>query len=363
MQLPGEPAISSPADLGFDSWFADRTEGLAQPDLVPARVTVVDRGRCRVRNQVGEVQAEVTGKLLYDADSSIALPVVGDWVLAQYHNDNTLAIVHRIYPRKSMLQRKTAGKKIDLQPIAANINLAFIVQSCISDFNLRRLERYLVMVRDGGIEPAILLTKSDLVPPETWRRQVDEIREIKIDCDVLVLSNLTGDGLGVVRQKFIKGRTYCLLGSSGVGKTTLLNQLVGRDEFATQPVRVADGRGRHTTARRQLIILENGAMVIDTPGMRELGNMGAVAGVDETFEDLHELAATCRFADCSHQQEPGCALRKAVSEGQLDESRLAGYLKLRRETERNLTSLAEKRRRDRAFGKYVKSVMKYSKKT
>jgi ribosome biogenesis GTPase / thiamine phosphate phosphatase len=358
----GEPSITSLSDLGFDDWFADRTDGLAESDFIAARVTVVDRSRYRIRNAAGEVQAEVTGKILYDADSSIALPVIGDWVLAQYHNDNTFAIIHKIYPRKSILQRKTAGKKVDLQPIAANIDLAFIVQSCVADFNLRRLERYLVMARDGGIQAAILLTKSDLVSSEEQSRKVEEIREIKIECDVLVLSNLTGDGLDGLRKILIKGRTYCLLGSSGVGKTTLLNLLVERDLFATQPVRPGDGRGRHTTARRQLIVLENGAMVIDTPGMRELGNMSALAGVDETFEDLHELAATCRFADCSHQQEPGCALREAIEQGRLDRGRFTSYLKLRREAERNRMSYAEKHKRDRDFGKYVKSVMKYSKK-
>lgn len=349
-------------DLGFDQWFQEQQHKLQLPHGRAARVTAVNRDSYLVRNEHGEAFAEVTGSLLFSAESGLDLPAVGDWVCAQYHNSDTLAIIHRLFPRRSILRRKTPGKEIEHQVIASNIDVAFIVQSCESNFNLRRLERYLVMINEGHIEPMILLTKSDLVSPETLAQEIATIRQANIHCEIMALSNTTGSGLDQIRQILKTGKTYCLLGSSGVGKTTLLNRLAGRNLFETNAVRDYDGKGRHTTTRRQLIVLEQGAMLIDTPGMRELGNIGVARGIDESFSDIGELAQSCRFADCTHTREIGCALLAAVENGELSRERHQSYLSLLKESDYYQMSYAEKRDKDRKFGQFIKSTMKHNKK-
>jgi len=238
--------------LGFDRWFQEKNEALQIPDCKVARVTEVNRDSYLVRNEDSEVIAELTGNLMFSAESSMDLPSVGDWVFVQYHNDGTFAVIHEMFPRKSFLRRKTPGRKIDYQLIASNIDIACIVQACDFDFNIRRLERYLVMVNEGGIEPVILLTKSDLISPEMMDQRISEIRHSNINSKVISLSNKTGFGQDHVRQILEAGKTYCLIGSSGVGKTTLLNHLIGRDLLETKTVREHDGKGRHATTRRQL---------------------------------------------------------------------------------------------------------------
>jgi ribosome biogenesis GTPase len=348
-------------DLGFDHWFQEQQEELQKPEYRVARVTAVDRNSYLVRNGSDEVPAELAGRLMFSAESSVDFPCVGDWVLAQYHSSDTLAIIHDLLPRKSVLRRKAAGKRIDYQMIASNIDAAFIVQSCDFDFNLRRLERYMVMVKEGHIEPIFLLTKSDLMSPDDLEQRISAIGQANIDIRVIALSNKTGFGLDQVHQALERGKTYCLLGSSGVGKTTLLNHLMGREVFETNPVREKDGRGRHTTSRRQLIVLDQGAMLIDTPGMRELGSIGVSTGIDETFVDIQELSKGCRFADCTHTTETGCSILMAIENGGLSEERYRSYLKLLKESEYHQMSYVEKRRKDRKFGQFIKSAMKQHK--
>jgi len=348
--------------LGFDQWFQDKRVEAQRPDCSVARVTAVHRDSCLVRNENSEVLAELAGSFAYSAESSMDLPSVGDWALVQYHNTDTFAIIHGLLPRKSFLRRKTPGKKIDYQMIAVNIDSALIVQSCDFDFNLRRLERYLVMVNEGHIEPILLLTKSDLVSPEMLEQRISEVRQADIKCKILLLSNVTGFGLEQVRQLLAPGKTYCLVGSSGVGKTTLLNHIIGRDLFETNTVRESDGKGRHTTARRQLIVLDQGAMLIDTPGMRELGNIGVSEGLEESFADIWALSKNCRFADCTHTQESGCALLAAIENGTLRADRYQSYLKLTKESEYHELSYVEKRRKDKKFGQFIKTAMKHAKK-
>ena len=349
-------------ELGFDVWFQEKQEENLESEYRVARVTAVDRASYLVRNESSEVPAEATGRLLYSTESSVDLPCVGDWVYVQYHNSNTLAIIHARFPRKSLLRRKSAGKKIEYQLIASNIDVAFIVQSCEFDFNLRRLERYLAMVIEGGIKPIILLSKTDLISPKDLELMFSEIEQAGIRNEVLALSNLTERGLDQFKQMLERGNTYCLVGSSGVGKTTLLNHLVGRQVFDTKPVRQKDGKGRHATARRQLIVLDSGAMVIDNPGMRELGIIAMTAGLEESFSDILELSTRCRFGNCTHTGETGCSIRMAIESGELNEERYRTYLKLMKESEYHEMSYVEKRQKDREFGRFVKSVMKHKKK-
>ncbi|NTV46896.1 MAG: ribosome small subunit-dependent GTPase A, partial [Chlorobiales bacterium] len=244
------------------------------------------------------------------------------------------------------------------QMIGANIDTAFIIQSCHFDFNPRRLDRYLVMAADGHVEPVVILTKTDLISPEELDQKIAVINSAT-SAKVIALSNITGAGFDEFQQRLSPGKTYCLLGSSGVGKTTLLNRLIGQDSFSTKAVSHT-GEGTHTTTRRQLILLGNGAMLIDTPGMRELGLVGS-DGVNMGFEQIAALSENCRYANCSHEREPGCAVREAVENGDLSEERYASYLKLKKESEYHEMSYLEKRKKDKAFGKFIKSAKKQMK--
>jgi ribosome biogenesis GTPase len=343
--------------IGFDQWFKEQASERCGPGGSVARVTAVDRDRYIIRNEQGEIPAELTGKFLYTAESQTELPCVGDWLCVRYHDSETYATIHDILTRKSFLQRKAPGKTIDLQMIAANIDTAFIVQSCHFDFNVRRLERYLVMVSDGHIEPLILLTKTDLISPEALEQLIEKIRNTGIAAEILVLSNVTGEGIEQIREIMVAGKTYCLLGSSGVGKTTLINRLTGDSALETREVSET-GEGRHTTTRRQLILLDSGSLLIDMPGMRELGMLGVSEGIDGSFAAVRELSENCRFADCSHTSEPGCAVRKAIEQHELDADHFQNYLKLKKESDFHDLSYVEKRKKDRAFGQMVKSVTK-----
>jgi len=345
-------------ELGFSEWFLDRQDKAEKQDYDIARITAVNRDNYLLRNERSEVLAELSGEFIYSAESNAEFPVVGDWAYVRYFNSDTLAIVFDLFPRKTLLRRKTAGKKNEYQMIASNIDVAFIVQGCDFNFNPRRLERYLVMAYDGNIHPMVLLSKSDLVSDEELEQRLDVIRSANINCEIIAFSSRTGYGWDKIKEVLEPGRTYCLLGSSGVGKTTLLNHLIGRDAFETNLVREKDGKGRHTTSRRQLVVLENGAMIIDTPGMRELGNVDTDTGIDETFTDIGELAASCRFKDCTHTNESGCAVIEAVREGTLDEGRYQNYLKLLKESEHYESSYLEKRRKDRKLGQFFKTAKK-----
>ncbi|ATX80416.1 ribosome biogenesis GTPase [Mariprofundus aestuarium] len=344
--------------LGFDSWFEDHAKELVKPEQSIARVIAVDRGRCIVNDGFREISAVLLGKYLHEIESPADFPCVGDWVSVEHHDSDAFASIHAILQRKTLLRRKTAGREIEFQMIAANIDTAFIVQSCRFDFNIRRLERYLVMVNEGQIEPLILLTKTDLISPDELELLMANIRSAGINTQIIALSNVTGSGIEQVRALMAAGKTYCLLGSSGVGKTTLINRLVGKAELETKSVS-ATGEGRHTTTRRQLIMLEDGAMLIDMPGMRELGMVGDSEGIDESFSDVVELIANCRFADCSHSNEPGCAILMAIENGELSEDHFQNYLKLNKESDFYQMSHHEKRKKDKAFGRHIKSVMKH----
>jgi ribosome biogenesis GTPase len=347
-------------DLGFDQWFQAQVSDWRQEGQGIARISAVDRGSYLIRNELGEIPAELAGKFYFQVESPVDLPCVGDWVTVRYHNDDTAAIIHGAFPRRTFLRRKSAGEKVDIQMIAANIDIAFIVQSCHFDFNVRRMDRYLVMAADGGVEPMVILTKTDLITEEELEQKLAAIRLTGITAGVLALSNITGLGFDEFQQVLVPGRTYCLLGSSGVGKTTIINRLIGQDAFDTKAVS-GTGEGIHTTARRQLVVLNQGSMLIDTPGMRELGLLGASEGINQGFEDIVELSANCRYANCSHTREPDCAVLAAVTSGELSEDRYSSYLKLKKESEYHEMSYVDKRKKDRAFGRFIKSAMEQMK--
>ncbi len=329
---------------------------MLQKDCVAARVSAVDRGSYRIMHGSEEVSAELTGRFSFQVDTPDQLPCVGDWVSAQYYDNDTAAVIHRVFSRKSFLRRRSAGARIDLQMVAANIDTAFIVQSCHFDFNPRRLDRYLVMAADGGVEPVILLTKTDLISPVELNEKLEIVRSVT-HARVLALSSVTGSGLENFRQILCPGKTCCLLGSSGVGKTTLINSLLGLNIFDTKPVS-STGEGTHTTSRRQLIVLGNGSMLVDTPGMRELGLLDAGEGVDSGFDEIIGLSAQCLYGDCRHEGEPGCAVREAIERGDLSEERLYSYKKLKKESDYYGMSYMDRRKKEKAFGRFIKSYKK-----
>lgn len=351
------PMMMKLRDIGFDHWFEAQSGALRQEDQEIARVSAVDRGSFLIRNEHREVSAELSGKFYFRVQSPVDLPCVGDWVTVQYHNKDTAAIIQEVFPRKTFLRRRCAGENVDFQMIAANIDTAFIVQSCHFDFNLRRMDRYLVMAADGGVEPVVVLTKTDLISNDELKLRLEAITGTGITARVITLSNITGIGFDEFREVLVPGRTYCLLGSSGVGKTTLINRLMGHDAFETKGVS-GTGEGTHTTARRQLIILSQGAMLVDTPGMRELGLLGAGDGVNQGFEDILRLSMNCRYADCSHTREPDCAVVAAITSGKLSKERYSSYMKLKKESGYHEMSYLDKRKKDRAFGRFIKSSKK-----
>lgn len=331
-------------------------------DLYLARVTEQHRDLYRVAAENGELQAGVSGKFIYRADDNSDFPAVGDWVMIDRTDDSTgNAVIHQILRRKSVFERKAAGTGGGIQIVAVNIDIIFICMSLNADFNLRRLERYLSIAWSSMATPVIVLTKSDLC--DDLDQRLLELSKVSVGTDVLVCSGMEENGYQQVLSYVEAGRTIAFIGSSGVGKSTLINRLMGNDVMETKEIREDDDRGRHATTHRQLLVLPGGGVVIDTPGMRELQLDSA--NISRAFEDIEDLAEQCRYGDCSHTTEPGCAVRKAVECGDLDAGRLESYRKLRREMDyEGLNSRQlEQKKIESMFGSKgeMKQAMRYAK--
>lgn len=328
-------------DLGWDderrhefASYAEHIAGRARPDrkpnLVPGRVAVEHRGGYSLLTMQGEVWAESTGRMRHEASSRADLPATGDWVAAELHDDGH-ASVHAVLDRRTRFSRNIAGKATDEQVLAANIDVSFLVASLEFEVNLRKLERYLTLAWSGGTDPVVVLTKSDLAgDPEDLVYEMRRVESVALGVPVLLTSAETQAGIEDVRDQLAGNRTAVLLGSSGAGKSTLVNALTGTSDQDVRSVR-GDGKGRHTTTRRELIALEGGGVLVDTPGLRGLKLWDHGDGIAGSFADVDELASACRFRDCRHEGEPGCAIRAAIETGELARVRLDDYNKLQRE--------------------------------
>jgi ribosome biogenesis GTPase / thiamine phosphate phosphatase len=317
---------------GWSETLQQKFQTHAASGLRPARVIVQQRGLYVLATEFGDVSAQLSGRFVHEAEAGMH-PVAGDWVAVGIRLDEAAATIQRLLPRNGAFVRKAAGGGRAAQVVAANVDVAFVVTSLNGDLNARRIERYLVTAWDTGACPVVVLTKADLCHDYIARRA--EIEAIAPGVPVHVVSVVTGQGLEALGTSFAAGQTAALLGSSGVGKSSLVNALAGASLMATQAVRDDDARGRHTTTHRQLTLLPNGRLMLDTPGMRELGLWEADAGVATAFADVEALAAHCRFKDCAHGAEPGCAVQAAIAEGTLDQNRVRSFAKLQRELARD----------------------------
>ena len=344
--------------IGYNDWLHANIDANKLANHQLARVVSVSKDSYMVTTGDDEIFAELTGKLTYSAMSVADLPTTGDWVYADFYDDNTHAIIHDVVPRKTLIQRKKSGKAVDFQLIAANVDVAFIVQSVDHNFNLSRLERYLVMTNDSNITPIILLSKCDLKSQAELNDMIDSVVQIAPDTTVMPFSSEDGTNMDAIKALLLSGQTYVLLGSSGVGKTTLLNNILGSNRFETQAVNEKHNKGRHTTTSRELIRLDSGAILIDTPGMRELGNISVDVGIDETFSDIVELSLNCKFTNCTHIKEQGCAILSAIKEGTITKKRYKNYLKMKKESAFNEMSYVEKKQNNKNFTKLIKSTVK-----
>ena len=353
------------AELGWNELLDRHFEQFRNQGLVPGRVARQHRHRYLVYGEHGELEAEVSGKLRHAARSRAEFPTVGDWVAVSGRPGEGKATICALLPRESSFSRKAvlsggmpdSGGETDEQVLAANVDTVFLVSGLDHDFNLRRIERYLTIAWDSGAVPVILLNKVDLCADV--QVCIKEVESVAFGIAIHPISATKNDGLDALQEYLVDGKTVTLLGSSGVGKSTLVNSLLGAERLKVGAVRASDSRGRHITAYRQMILLPTGGIVIDTPGMRTLSIWGDEGGLERTFDDIEELGVQCRFRDCRHEGEPGCAVQQALKDSTLDVGRYRNYLKLQKEL-RHLAQRQDKkaqRRAQRAMGKKIRQHM------
>jgi ribosome biogenesis GTPase / thiamine phosphate phosphatase len=338
-------------DLGWNEVLEKEFDGYKEQYSI-GRVAVEYKNLYKIYCEDGEVLGSISGKMIHSAGNREDYPAVGDWVLIdKIKQSDDRTIIRGFLTRKSKFSRKTAGRTTEEQIVAANIDIAFICMSLNHNFNLRRLERYITASWDSGATPVILLTKADLC--EDIEEKLNQTMQVALGIDIHCVSCVTKSGFDDIRKYISSGKTIVFLGSSGVGKSTMINELYGETKQETQDISSLGDKGRHTTTNRELIILPKGGIIIDTPGMREFHILDIGESVDSAFEDIEELSRKCKFSDCTHNKEPKCAVREAIEEGLLSEERYANYLKLKREAE-----FLERKNNKKADLQYKKSVKK-----
>jgi ribosome biogenesis GTPase len=325
-----------------------------------ALVISEQKGIYNVKDADGEYLAKITGKQIYEASSREDYPAVGDWVAITKLNENQ-ATIHKILPRKTIIKRKYNNKN-EIQVIATNIDIAFIVESINRDYNLNRIERYFAIANNGNVKPTIILNKIDLISEEELNLKKEQIKERFPDTDLILTSTINESGLNELKKYITKNKIYCFLGSSGVGKSSLINKLLNKETIKTEDISSYSDRGKHATTNRQMYFLKNGGIVIDNPGIREVGMTDTNTGINNIFDEITELATKCKYTDCTHINETECAVLSALKSGKINKDKYSNYINLKKEAEYYEMTKFEKRKKDRQFGKLIKRTKKKHKK-
>lgn len=344
-------------DIGYNDKLEKLRKEKNLKEFEIGRVISEQKERYIVKTEKGEFEAEITGNLRFSSKSRADFPAVGDWVAITIH-DSDFSLIHSILPRSSVISRQAVGKYGEKQIIATNIDYALLVQAADRDFNINRLERYLTTCNSSKVSPIIVLTKIDLIDEHKTIEILEKINARINNVPIFSISNASQEGYDKIKAFIEKGKTYCMLGSSGVGKSTLLNNLSGKSLMKTDAISQHTNKGKHVTSHRELIILENGGILVDNPGMREVGIADSPGGLEITFNMIIRLSQYCKFKDCTHTNEIGCAVIEAVEKGELDQASYENFLKLEREKAHFESSAAERRKKDKAFGKMVKNYKK-----
>jgi len=344
-------------DLGYNDKLEEFRSVQKLDNFEIGRIIAEHKERYIVKTVKAEFEAEITGNMRFSAVSREDFPAVGDWVaLTTYDSD--FAVIHKIFPRFSIIKRQAVGQLGEVQIIATNIDYAFLVQAVDRDFNINRLERYMTICYSSNVSPIIVLSKTDLINEQRINEILDSIKLRIKNVPVIAISNETQYGYEAIKKTIEKGKTYCMLGSSGVGKSTLLNNLSGKSIMRTDTISQSTNKGRHVTSHRELIILENGGILVDNPGMREVGIADTTSGLETTFDKIVSLSQNCKFKDCTHSNETGCSVIEAVEKGKIDKASYENYMKMEREKAHFESSVVERRKKDKDFGKMIKNYKK-----
>lgn len=344
-------------DLGYNTDLENYRKEQNLDSFDVGRVVAEHKERYIVRTATNEFEAEVIGNLRFTALDRSDFPAVGDWVAISGYDENKV-LIHAIFPRKTILERTAAGTSGEKQIIATNIDHAFIVQSADRDFNLNRMERYLTISYDSGVEPILVLSKTDLISESQLNKILKMVKDRIKQVPLIPISNKTRTGYEKLLKHMRRGETYCVLGSSGAGKSTLINNISGHSRMKTGPISRSRGKGKHVTSHRELIVLDKQGILIDNPGMREVGIANAAHGLETAFDQIYSLSEKCKFKNCTHSHESGCAVIEAVEQGLLDRASYDNYLRMQKERMHFESSSAERRRKDREFGKMIKNYKK-----